>query len=72
MYCGLQVKDEIIAHIRAQGRYKYLLTNDKKLQDRIKKKWGNEKAALERTANKAIPAGKYTNAGHSLHICHKA
>lgn len=61
-----------MAYIRAQARYKYRLTNDKRLNSGHRKEWDNEKAALECKANKAIAAGKYTNAGHSLHKCHKA
>ncbi|KAL3158137.1 hypothetical protein ABBQ32_011733 [Trebouxia sp. C0010 RCD-2024] len=59
------VKDEIMAYIRAQAKYGYLLTNDKKLTERIRKKWGNAKAALERKANKAIADDHKTRAADS-------
>ena len=40
------------------------MTDDKMLKERIRKKWGNEKAAWERRDNKAIAAGEQMNAGN--------
>ncbi|KAL3133339.1 hypothetical protein ABBQ38_007213 [Trebouxia sp. C0009 RCD-2024] len=54
-----------MAYIRAQAKYGYLLTNDKKLTERIRKKWGNAKAALDRKANKAIAVDYKTRAADS-------
>lgn len=56
-----------MAYIRAQAPNGYLLSHDRFLMEKIRKKWGNARAANERKANKALAESKCTRICHAEH-----